>query len=89
MQIASTVQEIVPQRRLVWSGTSRGLNAIHVWELTQTDRGVLVNSEESRDGAPALAQAAALQPVLDEATRTWLANLKGLPSRPKLNAVGS
>ena len=78
MQIESTVQEIVPQRRLVWSGTSQGINAVHVWEFTQTDRGVLVHSEESWDGAPALAQAAALQPLLDAATRTWLANLKGI-----------
>jgi uncharacterized protein YndB with AHSA1/START domain len=76
MQIESTVQEIVPQRRFVWSGSAQGINAIHVWEFTQTDRGVLVHSEESWDGAPALAQVAGLQPLLDAATRTWLANLK-------------
>jgi hypothetical protein len=76
MQIESIVQEIVPQRRLVWSGSAQGIDAIHVWEFTQTDRGVLVHSEESWEGAPALAQVAMLQPLLDTATRTWLATLK-------------
>jgi uncharacterized protein YndB with AHSA1/START domain len=76
MQIESTLQEIVPPRRLVWSGSSQHINAIHVWEFTQTEHGVLVHSEESWDGAPALAQAAVLQPLLDAGTRTWLTHLK-------------
>ena len=76
LQIESTVQEIVPQRRLVWSGPAQGINAIHVWEFTQTDRGLFVHTEESWDGEPVHAQAAILQPLLDAAIRTWLTNLK-------------
>jgi hypothetical protein len=76
LQIESTVKEIDPQRRLVWSGPAQGINAVHVWEFTQTDHGVLVHTEESWDGAPVRAQAAVLQLLLDVAIRTWLANLK-------------
>jgi hypothetical protein len=70
------VQEIDPQRRLVWSGPAQGINAIHVWEFTQTDRGVLIHTDESWDGEPVRTQATMLQPLLDAAIRTWLANLK-------------
>ena len=76
LQIASTVQEIDPPRRLVWSGPAQGIEAIHVWEFTPTDRGVLVHTEESWDGEPVRAQAGALQSLLDGAIRAWLTNLK-------------
>jgi hypothetical protein len=72
----STVQEFDPPRRIVWSGPAQGINAIHVWEFTQTDHGVLVHTEESWDGEPVRAQAGMLQPLLDAAIRAWLSNLK-------------
>jgi uncharacterized protein YndB with AHSA1/START domain len=50
LQIASTVQEINPPRRLVWAGPAQGIYAIHVWEFTPTDHGVLVHTEESWEG---------------------------------------
>jgi uncharacterized protein YndB with AHSA1/START domain len=67
LEIASTVQELDALRRLVWSGPAQGIEAVHVWEFTPTDRGVLVRTEESWDGAPVRVQAAALQPLLDGA----------------------
>ena len=76
LQIESTVQEMDPPRRIVWTGPAQGINAIHIWEFAQTDRGVLVHTEESWDGEPVIAQAATLQPLLDKAIRTWLADLK-------------
>src|SRR5260370_31666281 len=42
LQITLTVQELDPPRRLVWAGPAQGIDAIHVWESTQTDHGVLV-----------------------------------------------
>ena len=76
LKIASTVQEFDPPQRIVWSGPAQGINAIHVWEFTQTDHGVLVHTEESWDGEPVRAQAGMLQPLLDAAIRAWLTNLK-------------
>jgi uncharacterized protein YndB with AHSA1/START domain len=76
LKIASTVQEFNPPRRIVWSGPAQGINAIHVWEFTQTDDAVLAHTEESWDGEPVRAQAGMLQPLLDAAIRSWLSNLK-------------
>jgi hypothetical protein len=76
LQIASTVQEINPPRRLVWAGPAQDIYAIHVWEFTPTDHGVLVHTEESWEGEPVRAQAATLQGLLDATIRAWLTNLK-------------
>ena len=76
LQIASTVRELQPLRRLVWDGPAQGIYAVHVWEFTATNRGVLVHTEESWEGDPVSAQASTLQPLLDSAIRTWLTNLK-------------
>jgi uncharacterized protein YndB with AHSA1/START domain len=76
LEITSTVREISPPRRLVWDGRARGIYAIHVWQFTPTDRGVLVHTEESWEGEPVRAQLATLEPLLNGAIRTWLTNLK-------------
>jgi Activator of Hsp90 ATPase homolog 1-like protein len=76
LQITSTVQEVDPPRRIVWSGPAQGITAIHVWEFTPTDHGVLVHTEESWDGEVVRAQTATLQQALDGSLRAWLTNLK-------------
>jgi len=76
LQITSTVKELDPPRRIVWAGPAQGITAIHVWELTPTDHGVLVHTEESWDGEPVRAQTATLQQALDASLRAWLHNLK-------------
>ncbi len=38
LRITSTVQELDPPRRIVWSGPAPGITAVHVWELTPTDQ---------------------------------------------------
>ena len=60
----------------VWSGPAQGITAIHVWEFTPTDHGVLVHTEESWDGEVVRAQTATLQQALDGSLRAWLTNLK-------------
>jgi hypothetical protein len=55
--------------------------AIHVWELTPADHGVLVHTEESWDGEPVRAQTATLQQALDASLRAWLRNLKRTAER--------
>jgi hypothetical protein len=76
LQITSTVQEIVPQRRIVWTGPAQGIFAVHVWEFTATGRGVHVHTEESWSSEVVQANATTLQPLLDGALQDWLARLK-------------
>ncbi|MCC8392816.1 SRPBCC family protein [Paraburkholderia sp. MMS20-SJTR3] len=76
LKITSTIQQIVPERRLVWTGPAQGIFAVHVWEFTATGRGVHVHTEESWSGDVVRANVTTLQPMLDGALRDWLARLK-------------
>ena len=76
LEITSTVRELAPFRRIVWTGPAHGIEAVHVWQFTPASVGVLVHTEESWSGAPVSSQAASLQPLLDGAIRAWLTHLK-------------
>jgi uncharacterized protein YndB with AHSA1/START domain len=81
LRITSTIQELDPPRRIVWSGPAPGITAVHVWELTPTDHGVLVHTEESWQGEAVRAQPETLQQALDASLRAWLDNLKRAAER--------
>ncbi|WP_306369258.1 SRPBCC family protein [Nocardiopsis sp. CC223A] len=74
--IVSTVHEVVPGQRTLWSGTSFGTTGIHAWIFTPVDGGVLAQSHESWSGERVLADVAAAQRDLDAALDTWLGHLK-------------
>lgn len=76
LDITSTVEEIDAPRRVVWGGHAGGIVAVHVWNLTAREDGVLVRTEESWEGEPVRAQAEMLQEALDGSLRAWLENLK-------------
>jgi uncharacterized protein YndB with AHSA1/START domain len=76
LSIESTIQEIDPPRRIVWSGPAQGIMAIHVWTMTPSEDGVLVHTEESWDGDPVRAQPEEMQQALDSSLRAWLQSLK-------------
>ena len=76
LKITSTVLELLPMRRIVWTGPAQGIDAVHVWEFTASEHGVRVRTEESWSGDVVGANAPALQPVLDGALQDWLARLK-------------
>ena len=76
LDITSTVQEVDPPRRIVWSGPAQGISAVHVWTLEPQDAGVLVKTEESWEGEPVDAQVETMQGALDKSLRDWLQNLK-------------
>ena len=62
LSIESTIQEIDPPRRIVWSGPAQGIMAIHLWTMTPSDEdGVLVHTEESWDGDLVRAQPKEMQ----------------------------
>jgi uncharacterized protein YndB with AHSA1/START domain len=76
LSIESTIEEIEPLRRIVWSGPAQGILAIHVWMMTPSENGVIVHTEESWDGEPVRAQPEEMQQALDSSLRGWLQSLK-------------
>ena len=48
--ITSRLVVVEPERRIVWTGRSLGMDAVHVWEFEARDDGLLVRTEESLDG---------------------------------------
>ena len=76
MSIESTIQEIDPPRRIVWSGPAQGITATHVWTMTPSVDGVVVRTEESWEGDPVRAQPKEMQQALDGSLRAWLESLK-------------
>lgn len=81
MDIASTVAELIPGQRIVWSGLFKGIMAVHVWTFTAVEGGTLVQTAESWDGASVRPQAKTLQTVLDRSLRVWLEALKNEAER--------
>jgi uncharacterized protein YndB with AHSA1/START domain len=76
LSIESTIREVDPPRRIVWSGPAQGIVAVHVWTMRATEDRVLVHTEESWDGEPVRAQPEEMQRALDGSLRGWLQNLK-------------
>lgn len=76
LAITSTISEVVPQQRLVWSGPAQGLMGIHVWTFKAVNGGVLLQTEESWDGEPVRAQPTLMQQTLDQSIQAWLGAIK-------------
>ncbi|MBW4703790.1 SRPBCC family protein [Micromonospora sp. RL09-050-HVF-A] len=79
LDIVSTIAEVRPYERLVWSGHANGPDGIlgvHVWNLAPGDRGLIVSTEESFAGPPVDADPGPIQAALDESLVTWLQRLK-------------
>jgi uncharacterized protein YndB with AHSA1/START domain len=76
LSIESSIEEIEPLRRIVWSGSAQGIMAMHVWTMTPGENGVIVRTEESWDGEPVRAQPEEMQLALDGSLLGWLQSLK-------------
>lgn len=48
--LVSTIQEVVPPTRVVWTGVSLGIAGVHVWELRADGTGTVVRTSESFNG---------------------------------------
>lgn len=72
----STIRDAVPYRRIVWTGPTQSILAVHVWEFTPTATGVHVHTEESWNGEGLAARAKVYQPLLDQSLMDWLRLLK-------------
>ncbi|WP_327387381.1 SRPBCC family protein [Streptomyces sp. NBC_01207] len=81
LDITSTVQELDPEKRIVWGGTVQGIVGIHVWTFEQSEAGVVVHTEESWSGAPVDAETDRLGKALHDSLQGWLAHLKNRAER--------
>jgi uncharacterized protein YndB with AHSA1/START domain len=50
VSIVSTIREVAPASRLVWTGNAIGTRAIHVWSLQSVPGGVLVHTPKPFEG---------------------------------------
>lgn len=76
LKIISTVLELTPMHRIVWTGPAQGIDAVNVWELTAAAQGVLVHTEESWSGDVVRTNTPSLRPILNGALQDWLTRLK-------------
>jgi hypothetical protein len=75
--IVSTLQEIQPTTKLIWTGKAIGTRAIHVWLFQpMPDDCVLVRTSESFDGWLVNIMRKSMQKTLDESLIAWLNQLK-------------
>ena len=79
--ITSTIQDVDPLRRIVWTGTTFGIKAIHVHTFEPREGGTLVRTEESYDGLVARILHGRLQKVLDNTLENELQHLKAESER--------
>jgi hypothetical protein len=74
--ITSTLQHVEPPRRIAWSGTTFGVDAMHVYALEARDGVTLVRTEESYDGLVARLFRSRLQKALESSLASDLRHLK-------------
>jgi hypothetical protein len=79
--ITSTFEQVEAPRRVVWSGRTLGLKAMHVYALEARAATTLVRTEESYDGLVARLFRARLQKTLDGALESGLLHLKAEAER--------
>jgi uncharacterized protein YndB with AHSA1/START domain len=81
--ITSTIEEVDAPRRIVWSGTTFGIKAIHVHTLEARNGTTMVTSEESYDGLLARLFSGRLKKMLENALQNGLQRLKAEAERPR------
>jgi len=75
-KITSTIRELEPNRRIVWSGKAGGASAIHAWTIEPNGEGVVLKTEESLEGMMVgLMKGGALR-KLETSLEGWLIDLK-------------
>ena len=79
--IRSTLREVDPPRRIVWSGATLGIKAIDVFRLEPRDDGTLVAQEESWEGLVVSLFAGRLRRTLQSSIDKGLADLKSEAER--------
>jgi uncharacterized protein YndB with AHSA1/START domain len=86
--IVSTIKEVVPERRIVWTGRTLGTRAVHVWAFEPHAEGTLVRTVESFDGLLARLLAGYLRRMLTGTLQRGLAALQREAERRSGGARG-
>jgi uncharacterized protein YndB with AHSA1/START domain len=79
--ITSTLEHVEVPRRIAWSGTTLGIEAIHVYALEARDGVTLVRTEESYDGLVARLFRGRLRQTLERSLESGLRHLKSEAER--------
>jgi uncharacterized protein YndB with AHSA1/START domain len=79
--IASTIRDVDAPRRTAWTGTTFGIEAIHVHTLEPRNGGTLVRTEESYAGLVASLFRRPLRRMLDRTLQAELEHLKAEAER--------
>jgi uncharacterized protein YndB with AHSA1/START domain len=74
--LTSTLQVVDPPREIAWTGTTMGINAVHVFRFQAKDGGTLASSEESWEGLLASLLKGYSRRTLDKGIRSILTYLK-------------
>jgi hypothetical protein len=74
--LRSKLEVVDPNKQLAWTGKSVGVQARHVWTLTQQGNGTLVTTRESLDGWLARVLSLIMPKMLDKSLDAWLQGLK-------------
>ena len=73
---SSRIHEVIPTRKLAWSGQAGMVLTLHVWTLVPIEDGVSVQAEISWEGLSLPGEARDLQRALETALGRWLSFLK-------------
>jgi uncharacterized protein YndB with AHSA1/START domain len=84
LAISSTIGEVVPLRKLAWSGVAGDVLGIHVWTFSSDKEGTHVFTEESLEGPSLPEHHEDLQRALDDSLVRWLASLRDRAEDPDL-----
>jgi hypothetical protein len=74
--LTSTLQVVDPPGEIVWTGTTMGIKAVHVFRFRGNDGGTLARSEESWEGLPPSLLRGYSRRTLDKGIHSVLQHLK-------------
>ena len=75
VHLLTTVREFEPETRLAWLATSTGIRAWHAWEITPTETGCDVLTEETQHGLVARLGKLVYPARMHEQHQRWLEGL--------------
>ena len=86
--ITSVLRVVDPLKELAWTGSTMGINAVHVWRLEPVEGGTLVTTEESWRGWPVRLLRRRSERALRDAVAGGLDYLKTEAERRACTAAG-
>jgi hypothetical protein len=82
--IRSTLQSVVPEREIAWTGSTLGIRAVHVWRLETSGEETVVTTEESWSGILALLFRGPFHRMLQQSIDAGLQAVKVAAEAPRI-----